>query len=54
MHACVNTCVCLCVCVCVFAYMHLRSFVCEPFCLACGYAYVGACVQMNKCMCQYV
>ena len=43
------------VCVCVFEYMHMyvRSWV-SLFVCACVYAYVGACVEMNKCMCEYV
>ena len=45
MQACVYTCVC--VCVCVFAYMHLRSFVGEPFCV-CVWLCVRGCVRTNE------
>ena len=44
----------VCVCVCVFAYMFLRSFLGEPFCMCVWLCVVGVCVQMNKFMCQYV
>ena len=56
MHAFIHVCVCVCVCVrvFVFAYMHLRSFLGEPFCMCVWLCVVGVCVQMNKCMCQYV
>ena len=47
MHALIHVCVCVCVCVCVFAYMHLRSFVCEPFCV-CVSLYVRGCVRTNE------
>ena len=47
LYMCLFVCVCVCVCVCVFAYMHLRSFVGEPFCV-CVWLCVRGCVRTNK------